>query len=92
MALIFTGTLEDLQRLFARNCIKGSWEDQPNGVFMFRTCDSGNAHWASTSKALWFSGKPDLTKALSIKVEHIMRLDVQLNAEHDDDDIDFDID
>jgi hypothetical protein len=90
MAMKFTGSLEDIHRLLARNNILGSWEDQPNGVFMFRVCDGGNAHWSSTSKRLWFSGKRDLANALAFKVEQIISLDALLNAEHDDDDIDYD--
>ena len=92
-ALKFTGSIQDLRQLLLTNHLIGCWENQPNGVFMWRSSDGGNLHWASTNKSLWFSGKPVCRDPLIAQIRRIIWSDaLQRQVMNDDDDVDLDID
>jgi hypothetical protein len=92
--LKFMGSICDLRQLLRTNNLIGRWEDQPNGVFMWRGLEGGNLHWASTTKSVWFSGPPIFKHLLIAKIQEIISADaLQRRVMVDnDDDIDLDID
>ena len=93
----FMGSFEDLRQLLRTNNLIGRWETQPNGVFMWRDSKGGNFNWASTTKSVWFSGKPIFKDLLTTQIQEIISADalqqrVMDDNDNDDDDIDLDID
>lgn len=92
----FMGSFEDLRQLLRKRNLIGRWEDQPNGVFMWRDSEGGNLHWASTTKSVWFSGKPIPKELLTTQIQEITSADALqqrvMDDADDDDDIDLDID
>ena len=56
MPLSYDGTIETLHQALTKHGLRGSWECEPNGGFMFRVEDGANLHWSSRTKRLWFSG------------------------------------
>ena len=94
-ALKFMGSFEDLRQLLRTRNLIGRWENQPNGVFMWRGSEGGNLHWASTTKSVWFSGQPIFKYLLSTQIQEIIKADAlqrRVMDDYDDDDIDLDID
>ena len=69
MALKFIGTRGELKAWLFDHGIKGSWELQPNEVFMLRCRDGANLHWAQNGKTLWFSGKLEPRERLAKSLE-----------------------
>ena len=93
--LNFMGSICDLRQLLRTNNLIGRWEDLPNGVFMWRDSDGGNLHWASTTKSVWFSGKPIFKDLLTTQIQEIISADAlqrRVMDDNDDDDIDLDRD
>ena len=92
----FMGSFKDLGELLRKRNLIGRWEDQPNGVFMWRGSDGGNLHWASTTKSVWFSGQPIFKYLLTTQIQEIISADALqqrvMDDTDDDDDIDLDID
>ena len=94
-ALKFMGSIQGLRQLLHTRNLIGRWENQPNGVFMWRGSDGGNLHWASTTKSVWFSGQPIFKYLLSTQIQEIIKADAlqrRVMDDYDDDDIDLDID
>lgn len=56
MKMKFNGKLAQLQANADQQGVQGTWEPEPNGVFMLRAECGANMHWASTTKSLWFDG------------------------------------
>ena len=69
MALKFIGTRVELKAWLVEQGIMGSWELQPNQVFMLRCRDGANLHWAQKAKTLWFSGKLEPRERLANSLE-----------------------
>ncbi len=95
IALKFMGSIYDLRQLLRTNNLIGRWEDEPNGVFMWRSNKGGNLHWASTTKSVWFSGQPIFRDLLATQITEIISAEAmqrQVMDDNDDDDIDLDID
>jgi hypothetical protein len=95
--LKFMGSICDLRQLLRTNNLIGRWEDQPNGVFMWRGSGGGNLHWASMNKSVWFSGQPFFRDLLTTQIQKIISADalqrrVMDDNDNVDDDIDLDID
>ena len=94
--LQFMGSIHDLRQLLRTRNLLGRWEDQPNGVFMWRGSEGGNLHWASTTKSVWFSGQPILRDLLTMQIQEIISADALqrrvMDDNDNDDDIDLDID
>ena len=91
----FMGSFKDLRQLLRKRNLIGRWEDQPNGVFMWRDSKGGNLHWASTTKSVWFSGQPIFKYLLTTQIQEIIKADTlqrRVMDDNDDDDIDLDID
>lgn len=57
----------------------GTWEPEPNGVFMLRTNCGVNMHWSSTKKTVWFDGPDAAQKQLAAK---LARVEVLTLPEH----------
>ena len=95
-ALKFMGSIRDFRQLLRSKNLIGRWEDQPNGVFMWRGSDGGNLHWASTNKSVWFSGQSIPKYLLTRQIQKIIRADALqrrvMDDEDDDDYFDLDID
>lgn len=64
MKMKFDGTLAQLQAHVDQQGIQGTWEPEPNGVFMLRAECGANMHWASTTKTLWFDGPAEAQQPL----------------------------
>jgi len=77
MPLSYHGTIETLHKDLTKNGLRGSWECEPNGGFMFRVEGGANLHWSSRTKRLWFSGDTVLQKRLSNKVAEFAGVIVQ---------------
>ena len=93
--LQFMGSIHDLRQLLHTRNLLGRWENQPNGVFMWRGSDGGNLHWAPTTKSVWFSGQPIFKYLLTTQIQEIIKADTlqrRVMDDNDDDDIDLDID
>jgi hypothetical protein len=88
----FMGSIYDLRQLLRANNLIGRWEEQPNGVFMWRGSGGGNLHWASTTKSVWFSGPPIFKHLLTAKIQEIISADALQPRVMDDNDDDYDID
>ena len=53
----FFGSPEDFEAQIRSLGIQGKLEEQPYGVFYFRTARKGGVHWSSTRGTLWCDGK-----------------------------------
>ena len=70
----FIGTRVELKAWLFEQGIMGSWELQPNEVFMLRCRDGANLHWAQKANTLWFSGKLEVREHLAQKLETALTL------------------
>jgi hypothetical protein len=68
--LQFHGSLTELQDLILLTGDNGEWEEQPNGVWHYRSEDGGGLNWSSTRGTIWFDG-PDPSLLRRIMVEAI---------------------
>ncbi|MGI4733000.1 MAG: hypothetical protein ACRYFW_14815 [Janthinobacterium lividum] len=72
MAMKYHGTLDGLRTLLDQHDVLGSWEHQPNGVFMMRGADGANLHWGSGSKTLWIDGSAAARQRLELDVAGVL--------------------
>lgn len=69
MSLKFNGTFGQLHGLMANAGVQGTWEPEPNGVFMLRCTNGANMHWASGSKRVWFDGPVEAQRQLALQLQ-----------------------
>ena len=74
MTMKFHGDLKSLKHLLDRHDVHGSWSREPNGVHMMRGPDGSNLHWSSSSKSLWFDGKPIPKRRLATDVAAVLHM------------------
>ena len=67
--LQFRGSLTELQDLILLTGDYGEWEEQPNGVWHYRSEDGGGLNWSSTRGTLWCDGPPEPRTRLQRLIE-----------------------
>ena len=72
MTMKFHGSFAGLRQLLDQHDIHGSWETEPNGVFLMRSTDGAMLHWASGGKTLWCNGKPAAAARLMADIAAIL--------------------
>lgn len=70
----FFGTFAELQAHIEQAGLQGTWQAEPNGVYMLRMDCGVNMHWASTTKTVWFDGPIKAQRRLAAKLGHALTL------------------
>ena len=72
MAQKFHGSFGEFKDRLLPLDLDGDWEEQPNGVWKFRSKDRSGILWSQTKGTVWFDGPEPAKGALSMKVEGLL--------------------
>lgn len=70
----FFGTFAELQAQIEQAGLQGTWQAEPNGVYMLRMDCGVNMHWASTTKTVWFDGPVGAQRCLAARLGQALAL------------------
>ena len=65
----FHGTLQELKERLAPLALEGEWEEQPNGVWKFKSKDRAGLLWSQTKGTVWCDGPAPQKDLLYGKIE-----------------------
>ena len=56
----FDGSIEELKLRVHELGLRGRWQEEPHGVFMFRSDrERAQLHWSSSRNTVWLTGQVD---------------------------------
>src|SRR5262249_19246291 len=69
----FFGSPNEFERRIRSLGLKGRFDEEPNGVWHFRTTEDAGVHWSSTKGTIWCDGKIHARRVLEQRLEGAFR-------------------